>query len=123
MGEDAEPTSKRGRVRATLNKDGPDAAKALAAKLGIGPARVRRWLSLWSGSKGETPTSTDAEPTMTRPAPKPPDPKDRVCLKGRPDLRGTFLERGPKQSRVLWDNGNVVTANNEWVTPIRQEQL
>lgn len=40
---------------------------------------------------------------------------ERVRLRKWPELLGTVLTRGPEQSEVKWDNGNVTIVINEWM--------
>jgi hypothetical protein len=111
------PDSKRGQVKARYASGGEEAAALLGAELGVKESRLKRWFRLWSGA-AKAPTKDDTDIAALRRRPVRPGP-DRVYLTWKdPCHGGTVVKRGPEQSEVKWDNGNVIVVSNDWITPI-----
>ena len=90
MGEKYRPNSRKGRVYAVFQSEGPEKALTFGVSYGLAEARVRRWIRKWGGTP---PSSTHVIGKRT------------VYLKSPNNLIGVVLTEGDQQSLVRWTGG------------------
>ena len=90
MSEKYRPNSRKGRVYAVFQSEGPEKALTFGVSYGLAEARVRRWIRKWGG---------------TPPASSKVIGKRTVYFKSPDNLIGVVLTEGDQQSLVRWTGG------------------